>query len=1087
MTMHDDHDATNPLADRINEAYYDAMGAAFGQKTRDRINWMCANARGSTVLDIGCSQGIAAILMAREGLVVTGLDIYPPAIEYAMAERAKEIASVQQRLEFRCGELAALGEGQYDTVVMGEVVEHQTNPVRFIRQGAAHVAPGGRIIITVPYGLHPWPDHKSSIFPRHLHEAIVDGFMLQTIAVTDGYIRVVADRRAADEPVGDDMDMLLRVTETGAIDAQTSYYAANSAAQENAKARGALEHTLKGMRGEKAALVARQGELELSLALGAERASSLQAAFDNARLAAADSGTEHAEALRTKKEEHAQALHAQREEHAQALRTLREDHMERVNALRDDHSERIRMQESLVDTHSRRVDALMQQLATLQVDTASAQAAERIATDRAQALQDEVKALHDADGTRSRAFNESLGAARARAQELQTAADEMNVRIRKMTAELAEAQEKRSGHWAKLEAEQARSKALIALAQSLHEESQRYEHSIALAIGRAMLGLGSVRGIIGFPRAVARVVRMYQRRRDGTLPMAQLVLPPLPKPKPTAKSGGAAAPGKSDKHEDPLSRNEEQKKKLAVIGWEQESPHGSIPVMSVLDEFSRACFAPHANLIETRPDNWEGLLERFSPRFLLAESAWRGNRGTWRYRVASAEHPPGDEFANMVEGFRSRGVPTIFWNKEDPVHFDAFIESASRCDVVLTTSAESIDRYRLKTSARVEVMQFAAEDSLQNPQGSSRRNGKVCFAGSYYTEGFEARKSGQSMLLEAAKAYDLDIYDRNHRDVGARSEFAFPQDYAPYIRGRLDYDALSRKYREYQVFLNVNSVDDSSTMFSRRVFELLACGTPVVSTWSHGIAETFGDDIVWQVRSQDEAEAALRVLTTDPLEWRRRSLAGIRAVLARHTYRHRFGRILSLMGEREGSGLRLIAIAEIADQAEAEAAFATFGRQQTTDDIRRQLLLVCRNGFRFDGQWPDVRTIPDTQVPLTQLIDWERESVPDAVVALLSPRAVYGRHYLQDAVHAVRYSGALVVGKAVDGAEYEWGRTLDSRTLVINTAAMRTAGTKAGGLLDAQGGLAPAFASKAYASDSANFAAVDAQDDRDALLQKIEV
>ena len=69
--MHDDHksdaghDAADPRADRINEAYHDAMGAAFGQKTRERINWMCSQARGTTVLDVGCSQGIASILRRR--------------------------------------------------------------------------------------------------------------------------------------------------------------------------------------------------------------------------------------------------------------------------------------------------------------------------------------------------------------------------------------------------------------------------------------------------------------------------------------------------------------------------------------------------------------------------------------------------------------------------------------------------------------------------------------------------------------------------------------------------------------------------------------------------------------------------------------------------------------------------------------------------------------------------------------------------------------------------------------------------------------------------------------------------------------
>ena len=1063
MTMHDDHnhdhDAADPRADRINEAYYDAMGAAFGQKTRDRINWMCANARGLTVLDVGCSQGIAAILMAREGLVVTGLDIYPPAIEYAMAERAKEIASVQQRLEFRCGELAALGEGQYDTVVMGEVVEHQTNPVRFIRQGAARIAPGGRVIITVPYGLHPWPDHKSSIFPRDLHEAIADEFALQTIAVTDGYIRVVADRRRAGEPVDDDMDMLLRVTETGAINAQTSYYAANATAQEHAKARGTLEHNLKGMRDAQGAMVARQGELELALAVGTERASGLQAAFDNACQAVADRGAEHAEALR-----------AQREEHAHALRTLREDHVERM-----------RVQESLADAYSRRVDELMQQLVTLQAEMSDVRAAERIAISRVQALQSEVEALHDAEGMRSRALDEALGAAHARTQELQAAADEVKTRMHKMAVELTEAQEKRSGHWAKLEAEQARSKKLIALAQTLHEDNQRYEHSIALAIGRAVLGLGSVRGLIGFPRAMARVVRLYQRRRNGMLPVVSLVLPPLPKPSAVAeKAECASASAKAANQASPQHRNEEQKIELAVIGWEHENPNGFIPVMSVLDEFSRACFAPQASLIEPRPDNWQGLLETCKPRFLLVESSWKGNYGTWQYRVSNYANPPGCELEEMVAGFRARGIPTVFWNKEDPVHFTNFIDNAEKFDVVLTTASEAVSRYQERTNARVGVLQFAAEESLHNPVGSVQRNGKVCFAGSFYANRFRERQDDQLMLLDAASTFDFDIFDRNYQpDATGTSDFAFPEQFTQFVRGRLPYDAIGRAYREYRVFLNVNSVIDSPTMFSRRVFELLACGTPVVSTWSRGTEETFGEDLIWHVRNREEAEEAIRVLMTDDREWRRRSLAGIRAVFAGHTYRHRFGQILELLGlerhEVDPFG-EVLVVAEAAGQAEADAVQDSFRRQSMSAGVKKRLLLVKRGDFSINGTDGPTDVVAGDG-SLLDTIESARRQNRAGMLALMSPFGMYGRYYLQDLLHAARYSAAGVVGKSKDGLEssqYKFDTALDPHAVVINEKKLTATGAGLDAILRGDLPVSSQGQGHVYASDSANYRRMNA-------------
>ena len=47
--MHDDHDHEEGgqegaaiWLDRVNEAYYDRLGGGMGMRTRDRINWMCA-------------------------------------------------------------------------------------------------------------------------------------------------------------------------------------------------------------------------------------------------------------------------------------------------------------------------------------------------------------------------------------------------------------------------------------------------------------------------------------------------------------------------------------------------------------------------------------------------------------------------------------------------------------------------------------------------------------------------------------------------------------------------------------------------------------------------------------------------------------------------------------------------------------------------------------------------------------------------------------------------------------------------------------------------------------------------------------
>jgi hypothetical protein len=125
--------------------------------------------------------------------------------------------------------------------------------------------------------------------------------------------------------------------------------------------------------------------------------------------------------------------------------------------------------------------------------------------------------------------------------------------------------------------------------------------------------------------------------------------------------------------------------------------------------------------------------------------------------------------------------------------------------------------------------------------------------------------------------------------------FGYPDRFIDHIAGSVPYDEMADVYRRHRVFLNANSVVDSPTMFSRRVFELLASGTPVVSTPSVGVERMFGD-IVVIVTSKEEASAAIADLIADEDQWLRRANAGIRAVFSKHTYAHRLAKILQVAG-----------------------------------------------------------------------------------------------------------------------------------------------------------------------------------------------
>ena len=121
----------------------------------------------------------------------------------------------------------------------------------------------------------------------------------------------------------------------------------------------------------------------------------------------------------------------------------------------------------------------------------------------------------------------------------------------------------------------------------------------------------------------------------------------------------------------------------------------------------------------------------------------------------------------------------------------------------------------------------------------------------------------------------------------------FPERYDQHIKGSLKYYEIDKAYKGYKVMINVNTVKYSPTMFSRRVFEGLACGTPIVSTYAQGIENMFGE-LVYISEKEEEIDEAFRSLLRNENEYRQKSMLGIREVLSKHTYAHRLSTLLAV-------------------------------------------------------------------------------------------------------------------------------------------------------------------------------------------------
>lgn len=271
------------------------------------------------------------------------------------------------------------------------------------------------------------------------------------------------------------------------------------------------------------------------------------------------------------------------------------------------------------------------------------------------------------------------------------------------------------------------------------------------------------------------------------------------------------------------------------------------------DEFTRTTLHDAFETELLYRNRWRDQLSATKFDLIFVESAWKGNDGDWTRGIGHYSDHESRDLRDLLAFANELDIPTVFWNKEDPVHFARFAPNAALFDHILTTDADMIPKYLEVASSRVKsvsALPFYAQPKIHNPlPGNMEFRNTAAYAGTYYGERYAERSRGLDMLLEEASCFGLDIYDRQASNPD--SPYKFPARYAKIARGSLPYEQVIDSYKAHTVQLNVNSVMDSPTMFSRRVVEIPASGGIVLSSYSRGIAESLGSNIAFAHDAQD--------------------------------------------------------------------------------------------------------------------------------------------------------------------------------------------------------------------------------------------
>lgn len=809
--------------DHIGEAFFGRHGdQATTEKVRNRLFWMAGRIQGEKVLDVGASEGILSILAGREGFKVLGIDLNPDALAYAEKLLASEPDEVRSRVTFRVCDLASFAaKGEKFDTVIAGEVIEHLISPRRFLETCSEVLEDNGVLILTTPFGISSDEDHKQTFFPGDLAALAKGLFAVEEIGVTDGYIRLVARKDA-QASGADYADLLAVTEDGA-------YAAQAAAQQLLDLRRqALKTAAAEIEGLKGKIESLKGEAEgLKGALASAEARNKELSAENERLQArlCESARDNGQ------------IKAQLQSLQARIGALRGAALEGDSPA----AQRFSLTPSGPAGLAPRPVKLTKRGATFRLPVKGGanyqfriEFAGRIPEDRREALA--RFQYYDGEGKPiappypKTHHSEKVGAyLYLHPKNFRDGACLLSVVAPSGAAFLEMA---------------------IAAWQPFKRRPLRMNPSVGVTLeDPAMLGRNqAIKALIEAASATAGAP-VTTASVSGGRPATS---PPLL----THAKSSAAAPQK-------------------------------LRALSILDEISELNWSGEFDLVRLDRQAFSRQIAEADYDFALLESCWKGNGGDWEYAFTSPglKHANAQALLTAIDQLRERSVKIVFWNKEDPMHYDRFLPIAERADIVFTTDSNKIAAYERDTGKPASALPFAASPRICNPAGRFKTAPEtVCFAGAYYSEGHDERNRQMEFILPAIEKYSGAIYDRYSTLNNER--YAFPSRYRPFIRESVPFSKIVDLYKSFKVFLNVNTIIDSPTMMSRRVYEILATGTPVVSAPSAALEEQL-PGLVEIAATEREALDKVGRLLDDEDYWERRSHQGYREVQTRHTYRRR--------------------------------------------------------------------------------------------------------------------------------------------------------------------------------------------------------
>ncbi|MFR8038960.1 MAG: methyltransferase domain-containing protein [Anaerovoracaceae bacterium] len=824
------------LLDRINEAYKGELGEEMKTAARERIFWICENTYGNKILDVGCSQGIVSILLAKDGKDVKGIDIESEQINYAVSELKKEDIFVQGKVSFVCGDFLEYDfkNEKFDTIIMGECLEHVFKPTMFLDKAKELLDENGKLIVTVPFGINPHPDHKRTYYFLEIFNEIDERIHISSVKFFGKWLGVIANKELSKSEFNIDTGLVKMMEDAFFSIDKNNHSILLSQNKRIDKLLGEVEEKKKSI-------------LEIS--------------SENKKL----------KDIISKNDKNLSVLHKEIE------------FLKKELAYRDDEISSVKDEKNLLKKENFKIQSKFNEMNNLFQNENNSQKDKLISLEKLISRKEEEILKSKSITAEIENSNKNL------VEESVILKDEINQAKKESRLWQDKFNEMNSVAYSG----KRKIKSLTIQNKELQDRYVLYKEAYnALFSLRGIKVWIKARDLIGKPYKIVdeKILVGDDNKRNSNDKNNSYS---------NSGKISITAEEKRKAYEN-ISINSNFYKNIEEITKEIKDSNGSgyykktdLKVGIITDEFMFNYYKDSLNLIYLSPVNYKEVIDKEDIEFVLFVSCWHGMYGNEDYSGEIKRNTIIDIFHYAQDN----KIPVVFQTIEDPTNYNVFLKIAKASDYIFTSDLSMIDRYKSDTgNDNVFYLGYGINPQFHNPIGSfiKRRKKdythKVFFAGSW-NERYPKRCSDISMLFDGvidSKKYDLIVADRNMNING----YAYPEKYVKYLIPPVRHDLLQKVHKLFDYTLNVNTITHSPTMCAMRVYEVQALGNLLISNYSLASSNIFPG--IFNIISSDEIDKILNGYKENEII--SMELKGIRDVFTNYTVYDRLNFIFEKIG-----------------------------------------------------------------------------------------------------------------------------------------------------------------------------------------------